>query len=266
MKDFIGRIGRTVGALALLAALAACNTELYSDLSEREANDMLGALLTEGIDAEKTGIGDGVFTITVANGDVQGALAVLDAQGLPKGSRESIGQVFAKSGIVSSPFEERVRYIYALGEEVGQTIQQIDGVMVARVHIVMPEEPELGQELKPSSAAVFIKQKPGYDLDFLMPQVRRLVANAIEGVAYDDVTVVLVEAQPQLRSDAAPIAQWIEVAPGLRVEAGSANYARYMLMGMAAGGLALLALVGFLALRLLGARKRAGSLAAAEAV
>lgn len=251
---------RKLAALSLmLLALAGCKTDIYTDLSEREANAMLKALLTEGIEAEKTAIGDALFSVTVSNSDMQQALAILDAQGLPTGSRDSIGQVFAKSGIVSSPFEERVRYIYALGEEVGQTLQQIDGVMVARVHLVMPEEPELGQELQPSSAAVFIKQLPGYDLDFLMPQVRRLVEASIEGLEYENVAVVLVEAQPAQVATTVNAPQFVEVLPGLRVEESAEDTAWLFILGGGSAIVLLTILVCLLSVRQIGMRRKAST-------
>jgi type III secretion protein J len=223
---------RFLGVVASLFLLTACQTEIYSNLSEREANEMLAALMENGINASKTSLGDENFGVTVANAEVRNALAILNDQGLPQSSRQSIGQVFAKSGIVSSPFEERVRYIYALGE-VAQTLQQIDGVLVARVHIVMPEAPELGQEAKPSSAAVFIKQKVGFDLDFLVPQIRRLVANSIEGVNYEEVSVVLVEAQPQASGDRPETSDMVEPLPGLQLTAASTG-TFWMMLGLGA--------------------------------
>lgn len=229
------------GLISSLFLLSACQTEIYTNLTEREANEMLAALMESGIDAEKSSIGEENFTVAVANDDVRDALAVLSEQGLPQNNRQSIGQVFAKSGIVSSPFEERVRYIYALGEEVAQTLQQIDGVLVARVHVVMPEAPELGQEAKPSSAAVFIKQKVGYDLDFLVPQIRRLVANSIEGVKYEEVSVVLVEAQPQDHGEVSKDDDVVETLPGLRVSAGASTV---VWLWVAAAVLVLLAMAG----------------------
>lgn len=259
MWKAMASVRKRIAVSAMVLALAACNTDIYTDLSEREANGMLNVLLSDGIQAQKTAIGDGLFSVTVPNSDMQAALAILDAQGLPNGSRDSIGQVFAKSGIVSSPFEERVRYIYALGEEVGQTLQQIDGVMVARVHLVMPEEPELGQELQPSSAAVFIKQLPGYDLDFLMPQVRRLVEASIEGLEYDNVAVVLVEAQPARVTSAVDAPEIVEILPGLRVEQ-SAQQSAWMIISGAAGAIVLLlAAVTALVLRQVGLRRKLGS-------
>jgi len=205
---------------AMLMALAGCKTDLYSNISEREANEMMSILLTSGIEAEKLAVKDGNYTLQVDNGDVARALALLDSQGLPRGSRKSIGEVFQRQGMISSPFEERVRYVHALGEEVAQTIQQIDGVLVARVHVVMPEEPALGQQSRPFSAAVFIRQQAGFDLEYLTPQIRRLVASSIEGVPYESVTVVLVEAQPVAQAHGNG-AEFSSAFPGIHVRNGS---------------------------------------------
>lgn len=246
-------------ALMLVAVmtLAACQTEIYSNLSEREANEMLSALLAANINAKKVVSSDEGFNISVDNSDIQNALAVLDAEGLPRNNRESIGQVFAKSGIVSSPFEERVRYVYALGEEVAQTIQQIDGVLIARVHIVMPEEPELGQAVKPSSAAVFIKQQAGFDLDFLVPQIRRLVANSIEGVAYEEVTVVMVDAQPTTNNNDRPEQiEMTEVLPGITLATAMTQTFWMWAGGLAAACALLLLLTIFLIFKMMGLSRK----------
>lgn len=260
------RLGRPrsilrLAAAGLLLVLAGCQADLYSNLTEAEANEMLAVLLANEVAANKKPGADGVFTVAVGQDDILRSLDILKNSGLPRIERASMGQVFAKSGIVSSPFEERIRYVYALGEDVAKTIQQIDGVLTARVHIVLPEKAEFGQAVKPSSAAVFIKQRPEVDLDFLVPQIRRLVSNSIEGVSFDNVAVVLVEAQeaplmpivrdaPQLR----------DVLPGVKVAAAS--------MGMVwtwLGGFAAVLVASILAnLLLLVGRTRAGKSAAVK--
>jgi type III secretion protein J len=156
------RSWRSIGAtLALALLLVGCRAELYSNLTEVEANQMLAILMANGISTEKAVKGKGGFAISVDERDMLKALAILNDRGYPRSTRDSIGKIFQKSGIMSSPFEERVRYIYALGEDVAHTLSQVDGVVTARVHIVLPDVPQLGQPIKPSSAAVFIKHQPG---------------------------------------------------------------------------------------------------------
>jgi type III secretion protein J len=108
--------------------------------------------------------------------------------------------IFKKSGITSTPFEEKVRYTYGLSQEIEKTLNGIDGVVIARVHLVLPDHPEFGKAIIPSSASVFIKYKPGTDIEFLTPQIRRLVANAIEGLNYSSVNVATIEAQSASQS------------------------------------------------------------------
>lgn len=232
-----------LAAAGLLLLLAGCQADLYSNLTETEANEMLGVLLANDVSADKKALGEGVFTLVVGKDDILRSLDILKNSGLPRIEGASMGQVFAKSGIVSSPFEERIRYVYALGEDVAKTIQQIDGVLTARVHIVLPEKAEFGQDVKPSSAAVFIKQRPQVDLDFLVPQIRRLVSNSIEGVSFDNVAVVLVEAQeaPLMPSDRAT-PQLRDVLPGVKVAVASMGTLWMWLGGFAAVlGLSLIA-------------------------
>lgn len=200
-----------------LFALSACKTDLYRNLSEREANDMLAVLMSNNIEVSKEYLGDAGVTLLVEEADLPRAIDALKQNGFPRESRETMGTVFEKSGIMSSPFEERVRFVYALGEEVSRTLSEIDGVLTARVHIVLPDEPDFGEELTPSSAAVFIKHRIGVDLDFATPQIRRLVSSSIEGVSYDDVTVLLVEAERPNVAARPNISSVVEVVPGLSI-------------------------------------------------
>jgi type III secretion protein J len=224
-------------ALAGAIALAGCQQDLYSNLTEVEANQMLAALIANNIPAEKNSKGKEGFTIAVDSTSMLRAIAVLNDAGYPKNARDSIGKVFQKSGIMSSPFEERDRYIYALGEDVAQTLSNIDGVVTARVHIVLPDAPQLGQPIKPSSAAVFIKHRPGVDLDFFVPQIRRLVSSSIEGLQYAAVTVVLADAAPT-KMETTDQKGTVEVFPGLSVK--DSDQQRYWLVAAGVGALIVL--------------------------
>lgn len=235
--------------LGLSLLLAACQSDLYSNLTEQEANSMLAILMSNGVGAQKVARGKDGFTITVDQNDMLRAIALLKDSGFPRTSRDSVGKVFQKSGIMSSPFEERVRYIYALGEDVANTLSQIDGVVTARVHIVLPDAPQLGQPVKPSSAAVFIKHQPGVDLDFFVPQIRRLVSSSIEGLDYAAVTVVLADATPTkvAQPESPTQAALTEIVPGLSVPPNNVVRFWQVVAGAAgAGALAVAILVGII--------------------
>lgn len=252
------RVAASAVLLACLMVVAGCKADLYSSLTEVEANQMMAALMSNGITAEKVKVGE-TFTLRVEESDMVAAIATLDAKGYPKKSRQSIGSVFQKSGIISSPFEERVRYIYALGEDVAQTLAQIDGVVTARVHVVLPEEPQLGEAVTPSSAAVFIKHDPTVDLEYFVPQIRRLVSSAIEGLDYSAVVVVLTEAIPAEIEMPSAEERLVDVLPGLAVREADVGYFWQLVYVVAAVvGLLLAAAIGAGTMLVL-QRRRGGS-------
>lgn len=181
-------------SLFLSLSLAACSeqVELVSGLQEDEANQILSVLLNTGIDAQKTPGGEGMV-ISVDSANVAEALGIMRAKGLPKQQFVKMGDVFKKEGLISSPLEEKVRYIYALSQELSETITQIDGVVTARVHVVLPSESTgLSAASEPASASVFIKHEPDSVVEDVVPQIKRLVVNSISQLAYDNVSVILV--------------------------------------------------------------------------
>lgn len=98
-------------------------------------------------------------------------------------------------GLVPSAAEERMRYIHAVSQELAQTLRTMDGVLAARVHIVMPGNDPSGDKSKPSSAAVFIKHRPDVDVRPLAPAIKELVAHSVEGLSHEHVLLTWVPAQ-----------------------------------------------------------------------
>lgn len=91
-----------------------------------------------------------------------------------------MGQVFKKDGLISSPVEERARYIYALSQELGNTLSKIDGVLRLACTWCCPSAVRWARRA-PSTAAVFIKHQDGYNLEIIQPQIRKLVTDSIRG-------------------------------------------------------------------------------------
>lgn len=158
------------------------SVELHRQLSEQEANEVIAELADKQIRAQKIPVKDGVVVRVRAN-DIGRAVRTLEAVGLPKVARSTLGDIFRKEGVISTPLEERARYIYALSQELEATLSNIDGVIVARVHVVLPERVAPGEPVQPASASVFIKHDPRLDPDNIQPRVRRMVASSIPGMA-----------------------------------------------------------------------------------
>ncbi|KQY85464.1 type III secretion system inner membrane ring lipoprotein SctJ [Pelomonas sp. Root1444] len=183
-------------SLLLLALLAACGEQtLYAKLDERQANDMVSALRLAGVPAQKAAKEDG-FEVRTAESDFARAVQILKAQGLPREDYDSLGKVFKREGFVSTPVEERARLMHALSQELSHTLTSIDGVLQARVTLVVPERHPLSDKVQPSSASVMIKHRAGLDVESLMPKVRALVVNSVEGLPYESVSVVAFVAEP----------------------------------------------------------------------
>ena len=187
-------LAATAGTLILACAACSSDQALYSKLSERQANEMVAVLLSAGIEAEKIS-NDGQFSISTPTKNFSAAVRALSAQGYPRDTFDSMGDVFKREGFVSSPLEERARLSHAMSQELANTIASIDGVITARVHLVMPENNPLIDKPQPSAAAVFIKHRADHDLQSQVTQIKALVVNSIEGLAYGNVTVALFPAE-----------------------------------------------------------------------
>jgi type III secretion protein J len=189
-------LGKSSLALLAALALAGCGSqEIYGQLKEDQANDMIAALRDAHIDAAKSLDKDGQWAVSVGTDDFSKAIQLLRAKGLPREDFANLGSLFEKKGLVSSPTEERARLIYGLSQELSHTVSEIDGVVQARVHLAMPEADPLSDKVKPASAAIFVKYQPGYDLRSQTGAIKSLVTNSIEGLAYDKVSVVMVPSQ-----------------------------------------------------------------------
>lgn len=232
----------------ICAALAGCGgkVELLKDISEMEANDALAALLDADISAEKLPGKDGMVSLSVEKAQFSQAIRVLNAEGLPQERYARMGDVFRKEGLISSPLEERARYLWALSQELQATMAQIDGVIKARVHLVLPEKASGIDPAVPSSAAVFIKHKAGYNLDESMAQIKRLISNSIPGLSAEKVTVVMLPAIPKSAMPRS-IATAPEMPEAKPAEVAIPEHLRVPMIWAGMGGLLLAVLVlGFL--------------------
>jgi type III secretion protein J len=250
-REGTGTRHATVVALGVLLALGgACSTNILHGIDERAANDAARALERAGIGAEKVAEdnvasgapGGARFTLRVSTGDGARALDLLRALGLPREPRHGFSETYGQPSLIPTPSEERARYVDALAGEIERTLEGVDGVVSARVHLVLEEEDPLAVDAKPrpgARAAVLLTTLPGRT-PIAREDVQRLVAGSVSGLDPAAVAVVVTAA-----AAAEPVGAATLTAVGpLRVTPGS----RALLVGALAAGLGLLALLAALLL------------------
>lgn len=160
---------------------------LYGKLDDGEAAKVMAALDDAKVPYQT---GRGGSSILVPSDKVYQMRAQLAGKGIPRG--EGVGfEIFDKPNFGISDFVQRANYLRAVQGELARTIGQIDMVDSARVMIVMPENRLLVDSQKKPTASVFVRTKSNGQLPAsAVNSIRFLVANAVEGLQANSVSVV----------------------------------------------------------------------------
>jgi flagellar M-ring protein FliF len=160
---------------------------LYGGLSEKDAAEVVENLQAQKVPFE---IGPGGTSIYVRSDQVYKLRMDLAAKGLPGG--DGVGfEIFDRSNFGISDFVQRTNYTRALQGELARTIAQLKGVRSARVMVVLPENRLLLKNSESHATASVFVDTGGATLDSgAVNSIRSLVANAVEGLALDDVAVI----------------------------------------------------------------------------
>ena len=164
--------------------------DILHGVDERSANEAVAALERAGIGAEKlpdetaAGGGGAGFTIRVARGDGGRAVDLLRALGLPRPAPRGFAQTYGQPSLIPTASEEHARYLDALAGEIERTLESADGVVNARVHLVLAEADPLAVDAKPRrrrGPPCLLKARPGH-APLAEDDVRRLVAGSVAGL------------------------------------------------------------------------------------
>ncbi len=160
---------------------------LYGKLDDAESSKVIAALTEAGVPYQ-TSRGGG--SISVPSDKVYQMRMQLASKGIPRG--EGVGfEIFDKPNFGISDFVQRANYLRAVQGELARTIGQVDSIESARVMIVMPENRLLVDNTKKPTASVFVRVRGNATLPVqTVNAIRFLVANSIEGLAANNVSVV----------------------------------------------------------------------------
>ena len=240
---------RTYLVLPLLCAalLTGCSIDLQHELTEQDANDIYVLLTNNGISATKLKVEGGNevrFMIRVPKADAVQAAQLLRDNALPRPHSDGLMAFLKSKGMVPTQTEERAMWLQALGGEISNGLNGIDGVLDARVIVMVPENNDLTQpENKPMpSASVFLKFRPSREgrPPVAADDIRRIVATAVPELKAEAVTVLLTQALPMSAEVGA--SNRLQDVLGLRMTAGSATQFKLIVAGAA---LLILAMAAF---------------------
>lgn len=178
----------TLGVMAAFWAQAPSYSMLYSNISDREAGEIIDVLTGSEIPHEldrKTG------AILVAGDRIHDARLKLAAQGLPRGSDFGLEIIQGETGFSTSQFMENARYHHAVETELSRTIGNLRPVQHARVHLALPKSSAFLRHKKKPSASVLVHLYPGRQME--KPQIAsivHLVASSVPELEAGEVTVV----------------------------------------------------------------------------
>lgn len=159
---------------------------LFANVSDADK-----AAITAALDG--AGIGNGINgsgSITVAEDDYHRARMLLASQDLPKaapGGYQILDQL--PMGVSRAVEGERLRQ--ARETELARSIQEIDAVAEARVHLATPEASAFVRDRAEPSASVIVKLQPGRALgEAQIRAIVNLVASSVPGMLPEAVTIV----------------------------------------------------------------------------
>ncbi len=159
---------------------------LFSNLSERDAGSVVVTLQQMNV-SYKTEAGG---TIMVPSDQVYDLRFKLASQGLPKG--DTVGfELMDSAKLGMTQFQEQVAYQRALEGELARTIQALDTIASARVHLAIPKPSVFIRDQQKPSASVMVNLYSGRSLDLAqVSAIVHLVASSVPGLDARSITVI----------------------------------------------------------------------------
>ncbi|MCF1503817.1 flagellar M-ring protein FliF [Afifella sp. H1R] len=188
----LGIVGATVLLAIGLGAFYLSKPEreiLYSGLSREDVGQIGSVLKDNGIGFDVAPDGTSVL---VGHADTARARMLLAEKGLPQ-STHSGYELFNELGSFGlTSFMQDVTRVRALEGELARTIQTMDGIKAARVHIVLPDRASFRRDQQKASASVVIRTRLPDDAT-AANAIRHLVAASLPGMDTNAVTVLNTE-------------------------------------------------------------------------
>jgi flagellar M-ring protein FliF len=178
----------TVALLTLFVRLigAPDYKPLYTGLETADAQTLTAQLDAQGIAHEASADGK---TISVPADKLDAARLLTASQGAPHSGRMGF-ELFDKMSWGQTEFDEKVTYQRALEGELERTIQTLDDVESARVHLVMPSDSVFADQDHSAKASVILKLRHGSLSKDAVTAISRLVSGAVDELKPENVSII----------------------------------------------------------------------------
>lgn len=177
-----------IGLAVFLWSQSPGYTQLYGDLDERDASQVVEVLRGAGIDYRLNGATGAVM---VPESRLHDARLELAANGLPESSSIGLEMIREPQGFGVSQFMENARYQHALETELARTIRNVRSVQDARVHLAMPKQTAFVRNREGASASVMLSLYGGRQLEpEAADAIVNLVASSVPNLMAKDVTLI----------------------------------------------------------------------------
>lgn len=198
----VGTAAVLLAALLVFRWVATPNyAPLFSNLAAEDASAVVDELNAEGVPYQLANNG---ATVMVPQSQVYDTRIALSGKGLPASSGTDGYSLLDNQGISTSEFQEQTDFKRAMEGELARTIEAIDGVNTAVVHLALPPKKVFADEQDPPTASVLVDTAAGSTLDPEQVQaVVHLVAASIDGLAPENVTVADSQGRVLSSSDSA---------------------------------------------------------------
>ena len=176
-----------VGVAAVMWSQGSDYRTLYTSLPPERASAVVDALNASQIPYR---IQDSTGAIMVPAEQLHDARIRLAGQGLERDG-SGMAMLEQEQGFGVSEFMQSKKYHYALEQELASTIESLQQVRRARVHLAIPKQSVFVRDRKPSSASIMLDIYPGRDVSKQnVSAIVNLVAGSVPGLSIDAVRVV----------------------------------------------------------------------------
>ena len=221
-------------AIVVFAILGACKTDLLSNLTEKEANEIIIGLNQNNIDVDKKLLSNGQYVVRVEEADKAIAMGILDNYGLPRPSNKTCDQLHPKgSGFIISRVEEEEKKRCNKQVGVAQQLLLVPNATEARVELVLPEQNPLASEPLEASASVVMTFKYNAVIPPLN-EIKRIVVNAVPNLEYENISLFVSREESVLEksTDIADIEESRRLSGSGGFGGGSGSMIIYVVVGM----------------------------------